>query len=224
MPNSMEIWKRFLRLPGARCGSVIGIASERAIATLIALVQQRRPKRILELGAGIGTLTTTILEAAREAGLSGQPGFRFYTIESHPFCLEQLNNNLKAFGGGYRLVQSINAVPRDCLFDLIVVDGGGDLPNDLGVIDFSSRLAQHGVILLEGGRGFQRKEILEWYGQRPHVVAKVSPARRAIDVGVGVAAAKQKPYRLFVFEPSLGERLGLTVRHFWCWLRDRVRK
>ena len=224
MTNSMGIWKRFVRLPGGKHGDTVGIASERAIGCLIELVQRRRPKRVLELGAGIGTLTSAVLETAREAGLSAEPGFTFYTIESHPFCLEQPNTNLRDFKGGYRVVQSITAVPRDLLFDLIVVDGGGDLPNDLGVIDFSGRLAQHGVILLEGGRGFQRDKILEWYGQRPHVIAKISPAQATLDTGMEGVTARQKPFRLFVFEPSVGERLGLRLHHFWCWLRDRLRK
>ncbi len=220
----MEIWKRFVRLPGGCYGANIGIASERAIAALIELVQKRRPSRILELGSGIGTLTSTILETARVTGLSGKPGFGFYTLETQPFCLEQLQTNLKGFEGDYKLVREIHELPQDLLFDLIVVDGGGDLPNDLGVIDFSGRLAQHGVILLEGGRGYQRNKILEWYGRRSNVIAKITPSQGILDSGIQGVVARQKPFRLFMFEPSFRERLSLKFQERWCWLRDRLKK
>src|SRR5712691_10667149 len=216
MTNSMEIWKRFVRLPGAKCGDSIGIAAERAIAALIELVRSRRPQRVLELGSGIGTLTTAVLEAARDSGLIAEPEFTFYTIESQSFCLDQLEINLKSFKGEYKSVRDISEVPKDILFDLIVVDGGGDLPNDLGVIDFSSRLAHHGVILLEGGRGFQRRKILEWYGQRANVIAKITPVQSTLDAGMNGVEARQKPYRLFIFEPSLWERFRLKSQHRWC--------
>ena len=211
----MELWQHFVRLPGAKIDGVVGIASECAIDGLIRIIRRYRPARILELGAGIGTLTKTVLETAVSERISQQDGLLFYTIENHPFCVAQLSVNLTEYEGMYRLVSDVSELPEVLRFDLIVVDAGGDLPNDLGVIDFSDRLARGGVILVEGGRAFQRNLIAGWYGHRHHVALRIRPPISSVGAGGANETVRLKGYHLFVFEPRLPEFLRLMLLRLW---------
>ena len=74
MKESLRIWQRFAARPGAALDGMVGIASEHAIEGLIEVLERYRPRRILELGSGIGTLTYTILATARRLGLDREEG------------------------------------------------------------------------------------------------------------------------------------------------------
>ncbi len=208
MKEARRIWQRFAALPGASLDGVVGIASEHAIAGLIEVLGRYRPRRILELGGGIGTLTYTILCTARRNGLTAVPGFSLVTVESHPFCLEQLSKNLADFDGAYRVVPNTEELrARGETFDLLVVDGGGDLGNDLGIQDVSGSLETGAVVLVEGGRIFQRRLLEEWYGHRPHLTFKSQSLKKTLrSQEVEGVACENKPYHLLVFEPSLRDR------------------
>ena len=207
------IWNKFAQLPGSAVNGIVGIASVHAIGGLIRIIRTCRPKAVLELGAGIGTLTYTIASALPVNTR------QFYSMENEDFCLSQLPVNLSEFDGKYLLVRSLEEIPAGLLFDLIVVDGGGELPNDMGMVDFSGRLKPGGVILVEGGRKDQCRRILSWYGMRPHLYCKISPWTPYIRSTVTPGKVKNKPYQLFLFEPSLVLRFHYSllsrVSRFW---------
>ena len=216
MSEAGRIWNHFVACPGATVDGKVAIASRHAIGGLIRVIEWRRPEKILELGAGIGTLTFTILATATRLELHRRPGFCFYTIEDHPLCLEQLARNLSRFAGLYRIVGSTEEL-RDAAvgFDLIVVDGGGDVPGDIKVMDFSNMLAPRGVILVEGYRLFQRKLIAQWYGDRKPIYLKSEPLRRQLHSAATSEPAENKPYHLFVFEPAGVQRLRWMAGRAW---------
>ncbi len=211
MRESERIWQRFAALPGAAVEDVVAIASEQAIGGLSALIRRRRPARILEIGAGIGTLTFTILETATHLGLDQHPEFRFYTIENNDYCLGQLEVNLEDHAGRYRVLHSSAELPST-RFDLIVVDGGGDLENDMGVMRFDHMLARGGAILVEGGRAFQRELIESWYGHRDFISGKLESLNPVLLERRSGRRAKNKPYHLFVFEPTFLGGLRLRMK------------
>ena len=216
METASDIWQKFAALPGAAVDGRVGIASEYAISGLINAIRHYRPIRILEFGSGIGTLTYTVLRAAADQGLNQQPGFTFYTVENNPFCLEQLASNLHDFDAdGYHLVAAPDVIPAEMKFDLIIVDGGGDVGNDMGIMAFDNRLNPGGVIFIEGFRRFQRGLIQQWYGSRPHAELSLYPARVSIHSAVNGLVAKNKSYHLFVFEPSAVESLRLRLVRLW---------
>jgi precorrin-6B methylase 2 len=202
--DAAGIWSRFAGLPGATVDGAVGIASAHAIDGLIRAMERFRPSRILEVGAGIGTLTFAILDAADRLGL----GARVVTVETHPFCLEQLGRNLARFGGRYELVADTRGAGGP--FDLVVIDGGGDLPGDMRRMDLGGLVARGGVVFVEGGRAGQRAEILRAYAGRPIACGKVE-ALRARLVAPGGVVAENKPYHLFVFEPRLLDRARVRL-------------
>ncbi len=61
------------------------IASKMSINTILFLLREHAPRDILELGAGIGTITETIL-----ANCEG----RLTSVENNPWCITQLQNNV----------------------------------------------------------------------------------------------------------------------------------
>jgi predicted O-methyltransferase YrrM len=216
METASQIWQRFAALPGAAMNNNIGIASEHAIGGLIDVIHRYHPLRILEFGSGIGTLTYTVLHTTAAQGLNAVPGFTFYTVENNEFCLEQLGINLQNFDASqYTLVHAPDDIPAELKFDLIIVDGGGDVGNDMGVMEFGNRLNPGGVIFIEGFRRFQRGLVQQWYGSRPHAEISLYPARMSVQSTATGLVAKNKSYHLFVFEPSAPENLRLWLVRLW---------
>ena len=64
------------------------IASRMSINTILFILRENAPRDILELGAGIGTITKTIL-----ANCEG----RLTSVETNPWCIAQLQKNIAGF-------------------------------------------------------------------------------------------------------------------------------
>lgn len=211
MKESETVWQKFASLPGAAINNMIGIASEHAIGGLIDVMLKYQPVRILEIGAGIGTLTYTILQSVEKLNIHKNPNYRFYTVENNEFCLTQLESNLKTFQGLYSVVLSTDKIP-EMEFDLIVIDGGGDLGNDMGVMNFNNRMAKKGVILVEGARAFQRNLIGKWYQDRDFVYGRFASFNRKLVSQKTGKITKNKSFHLFVFEPAPFERFMIRFK------------
>lgn len=209
MQTASQIWQKFIALPGSSVNGRVGIASQNAIGGLIQTLHRRSPLRILEIGAGIGTLTYTILNWARSVGMERNPNYTFISVENNDYCLKQLASNLKGFEGGYRLVSSVEEARQTGLqFDLITIDGGGDVPNDMGFMNFDRLLQHNGAIFVEGARITQREKIKEWYGDRSFIYVKMESTQPLSTSASNEVTAKNKPYHLFIFEPGFQESLS----------------
>lgn len=93
------------------------IASEFALATLGALVSRTRPSSVLEVGAGIGTITRFLLEHPRRPA-------RMVSTEDHAACVDALARNLSGVDTrGWRLARSVAGVDPDEQFDVVIFDG-----------------------------------------------------------------------------------------------------
>ena len=216
MQTAFEIWQKFIVLPGSLVNGRVGIASQHAIGGLIEILHSKSPKNILEIGAGIGTLTYTILSWARSTGMDQNTNYNFLSVENNDYCLGQLAGNLSEFEGSYRIISSVeDARQTGLLFDLITVDGGGDVPNDMGFMKFDHLLQPKGVIFVEGARIGQREQIQNWYGDRKCIYVKMEARQRLVTSISGSITAKNKPYHLFVFEPGLGEIFSRRTRAMW---------
>ena len=90
------------------------IATWRALTYLAAVVRQYKPKTVLEYGAGIGTLTYLLLSANPRLDVVG--------VESNPFCLAQLQQNIPDEFKPRLTVVTPNDARLKARFDLIVID------------------------------------------------------------------------------------------------------
>lgn len=130
----------FRHQPGAQ-----HIASEFALAWLSAVLHAVRPRTVLEIGAGIGTVTRALLEHPCRVG-------RVWSTENDGYCRARLRENLDTrhadrFG---LLAPGGEHVPGPC--DLVVVDGPfGE--GDLGAFGPGT------VCFVEGSRTPMRRAI-----------------------------------------------------------------
>jgi predicted O-methyltransferase YrrM len=113
----IEVFERFATRPGSGY-----IASGFALSVIADLVARRQPGAVLEIGSGIGTITTAVLEASDR---SGGVVARHVAVEDVAFCVEQLEANL---GERRREVEVLERArdldPAGGAFDLVIVDGG----------------------------------------------------------------------------------------------------
>lgn len=129
-----SIYSTFSRLPGSE-----HIATEFALVHLSALLSELRPSRVLEIGAGIGTITRLILDHPSEVDL-------LVSTEENEFCRQALAKNIgDTHAGRWRLISSPNE-ERAGAYDLVIFDGY------TGVEDVYPRLTEGTVCFVEGIR------------------------------------------------------------------------
>ncbi|QXC60268.1 hypothetical protein KSP35_18300 [Aquihabitans sp. G128] len=185
------------------------VASGFALGAVIDLVERRRPASILEVGAGIGTLTTAVAEAAIRVGLEPSQ----VAVEEIDFCLEQLDANLGSLGDRVRIVRRAADVPAEVApYELVVIDGGATtdlLPEDqpgwtaqderAEVAAWIGRLAPGAIVVVENERAPQRSHI-EAEATRPYRHEHVRP----VDGSPGL--------HLYQFDPTPGLQARARVR------------
>jgi hypothetical protein len=93
------------------------IATEFALRELSRFIARIKPQRVLEIGAGIGTITKLLLSHP------DRPTYLTAT-ESHPVCLSELSKNLKGVDlAGYTLLNSAAQLDMSQHYDLVIFDG-----------------------------------------------------------------------------------------------------
>ncbi len=92
------------------------IASDFAMAHLSAFVRAIRPKTILEIGAGIGTITQLLLShQARPAHL--------VSTEDNAYCLAQIGANISPTDQSHKLITDQKELdPEKDHFELVIID------------------------------------------------------------------------------------------------------
>lgn len=158
------------------------IASGFALDAIGRLVSDLRPRVVLEVGSGIGTLTEELLDAP--AGAIGTQ----IAVEADAFCLDQLAANIGERLDGVLVVASAADVPAEVgPYNLVIVDGSSvdDLaPEDRDrwtvdqeraeVAAWASRLAPRAVVIVENERPRQRDH-LESLVSRPFLHEHIRP-------------------------------------------------
>lgn len=204
MITAHEVHQRFKDLPGSEY-----IASENAIRGLIRILQRTRPRRILEIGSGIGTLSYTIISTME--ALRGRD-YRLVMVESNEFCRTRLPVNLRDKFARARLLRHIGDI-TDREFDLIIVDGA-----DTSDGRYLTLLADRGMVFVEGDRGPQR-HIIE-SSRRSYVRALYRSMQVEHAAGhhlrsPGRAVRWGGGYWVYQFHPTWCERGRYLADHLW---------
>jgi len=76
---------------------------------------------VLEVGAGIGTLTYTTIFVLQKCS----PKFRLISIEDNEWCLSQLKANLGELYNKVEIISNCDELPKGLQFDFVIIDGGG---------------------------------------------------------------------------------------------------
>jgi hypothetical protein len=192
-PRSLDaiaasIEARFRVLPGSDY-----IASVFTISGLVHAMARSRPQRMLEVGAGIGTLTYAASAVARELYGDQSDQFVLYAIEDHDGCREALVKNLQDFAGRYTLLRNTAELPHNAApFDLLCIDGRQ--------LDQLPPMNPRAIIYIEGDRREQREMVTGYLAQRSYSVANYRPLDR------------RKGYWLFQLDATRREQLTMSAR------------
>lgn len=137
----------FAALPGAE-----HIATEFALAHLSGLLTETRPRRVLEIGAGIGTITRLLLDHPTGVEL-------VVSTEENEFCLGALSYNIGQETSRWKLVSSAaEAPPLD--YDLVIFDGIH------GSTDAFPLLGNGTVCFVEGIRQTTREALINYLSRK----------------------------------------------------------
>jgi len=191
------------------------IASEYAIVKIQELVKKFQVKRILEIGLGIGSIAGSLLSVNKDIDYTG--------TEANEFCLMALPGNLKKVYPRLSVFSTLKEVPESEVFDLIVIDGRDP------VLELISRfISENGIIVIEGDRQPQQKEILEFFPEHLFVHAisaqknkKISPfSQNHWQGGLKIIFVnpdiKQKGWWL---KEKIFTKLKYLYRNRHCWYR-----
>jgi hypothetical protein len=125
------------------------IATPLSVAAAASLA--RKAKFILEIGAGVGTLSCAML--------TSNPNVKIEAYEDSEYCLKEFDRNIAPFKGRFTLHTDLHTPPRRDQYDVVIVDGGA-VQGDCGYIGMTEDIFEKinaGIIYFEGVRGGQRK-------------------------------------------------------------------
>lgn len=137
-----SVWEEFSLKKHSR-----HIATQSALTCLAQLLTDKRPKKVVELGGGIGTISHLMWRHDCQPALVA-------TLEDSPICLPALTA-LAIWTGPWKIVQSPTEL-TGYQADLLIVDGGTLTPPELNVIRNST------IIFCEGNRDKERAIITRW--------------------------------------------------------------
>lgn len=147
--EAVDIYTLFKKRPGSG-----NIAKPTAIDVVMDICKREKPKRVLELGGGIGTVTYTVLKHSNAY---------IDVYEQNDFCTHQMRKNLKKFEARYSIIESYLILPPTRKYELVIIDGGEAKDHTNGYAEtvwlFLSYLDFVNVIYIEGNRNEQRKQV-----------------------------------------------------------------
>lgn len=144
-----EFYKKFSMAEGNQ-----HIASLFALKKILDILKLNKPKNILEIGLGIGSVSFTILEYCKRNEIE----INYFGTEANEFCLKQLPLNLGNHIEKIILHNSIDEINEELKFDLIIIDGA-----DESLEKIKNQTAVNCCIFIEGDRTFQVEKIKKWF-------------------------------------------------------------
>lgn len=174
------------------------IASRFACEGLAWWLAWRRPRVIVEVGGGIGTLSAIIW---RMSGYTSK--LDWTVIEPNAWCWGQWEQNVGV--SGTRVHKMMNWYAPKAPVEFLVLDGGTQQE------DYYARLAPRAVVFVEGNR-FPQRQVLErlWRGGRPYAHAHWKPLDRT------------KGFHVYLFDPTVRERVWFAAVRLREWALDVV--
>lgn len=180
----------------ARAGSE-QIASEFAVAGLADWLNRQRPRRVLEIGSGIGCLSE-VIRRWMTSDFAAFAETEAVCVEDDPWCQAQWRQHLQFLPPGMRLVDK---VPNE-FFDFVVLDGPQLRPEDWAV------LTPQATVFVEGRRRDQCQALRAFLTGMATVSASWRPGDRT------------KGYTVFRLAPTPAERRWFRYVRIREGLRD----
>lgn len=204
---AVDAYKYFSNLEGNK-----HIATEFALKTILKVVHKYQPKKVLELGLGIGSISYSILDYC----LKSKNTIEYFGTEKNEFCLNAIKEYLNDFYYKIKLFDSFQNVPVDAVFDLVIIDGSDDFIKKVG-----SCISKNGIIIIEGDRIPQL-----------NVVRSIFPKSMHIRIVSNYKNPKYGPFssdyfsggaQLIFVNPSFGQKIDYWKYKFQTAINYRLR-
>jgi hypothetical protein len=130
--NALEVHSRYAAMAGSE-----QVALLFSIQELIKHLDQTSPRKVLELGGGIGTLTECLLRFSKSD---------LTVVENNEFCLNKMKKNLESFRH-FNLVTTYENLAPYSDFDMLIIDVNNGIFNVKSLL-FSAKNVS--VIFIEG--------------------------------------------------------------------------
>lgn len=194
-----DTYKKFSKALGADY-----IASEFALITILRIIDTFKINQILEIGLGIGSISDTVLNYARETNKN----INYTGTEANEFCLNQLPLNLKDNYGNIKLLNNVSQIDKEAKFDLIIVDGSD---NSLEKLKYNVK--PNSIIFIEGLRTQQVKALKKLFPNSKHV--EIISNYKSPSYGVSSPSKWSGGGQLIFINP--------TVRQYVFWIKNKIR-
>ena len=180
------------------------ICTENALVGILDVINQKRPKSIIEYGIGIGCMTLGIFKGYEALGKLND--LLYFGTEDNDFCKEHFALNL----GEYAKLPNFNHKENldfkvETLFDLVIVDGPANAANAMKM------LAERGVIFIEGYRENQIAQLSNSSEKREFIFYRQYTTKKHRPYGP-FEDGIQKGYTVIQFEPTLGEKIDFFIK------------
>ena len=127
------------------------IASQFAIYKTLQIIRKNNVKNILEIGLGIGTLPSAVLNYfGSEISYTG--------TEDNEFCLKSLKKHLKS--QRIEIFLNLNELNLEKKYDLLIIDG-----KEPNLKRITNSLSKNAIIIIEGDRMNQYQEIQNMFSK-----------------------------------------------------------
>lgn len=136
------------------------IANLFAIEKILDVIAFNKPKKILEVGLGIGSISYSIIDFLSNK----HADFEYFGTEANEFCLNELPKNLNNYYSKINLYSSIEKIETDNKFDFVIIDGA-----DESIERIKNLVADNGVIFIEGDRRNQQNTLLNIFPKHKFV-------------------------------------------------------
>lgn len=137
------------------------IAGMYALQKILDIIKVNKPKYILEVGLGIGSISYTIL---KDAEVNNRK-LVYHGTESNEFCLKMLKENLSQYYNSIEIFNDIENLKSDIKYDFIIIDG-----TDQSIDKIKDSIAPNGVIFIEGGRAEQTQKMKTTFPDNKYTV------------------------------------------------------
>lgn len=187
------------------------IASQFALEKVLDLIELNNPKKILELGLGIGSISHAVFNFLKNKSISCE----YFGTEANEYCLSQLRNNLGEFYHQLNLFPSLEKIPSGNKFDLIIIDGKDD-----SLIRIADLISKNGVLFIEGDRLPQQSLILDLF-PKALFVHLISDFRNP-EYGLFPASSWSGGGKLIYSSPNSTQKLNWAFEKVRSSLRARI--
>lgn len=156
--TSLECYQYFCEKEGNQ-----DIAGVFALEKILDIIDLNKPKRILEVGLGIGSISYTVLKNYANSDRE----MIYHGTEANAYCLNALKETLGEYYKSISIYKDLDAVKSEEKYDLIIIDGSDEATEKI-----KNLIAENGVIFVEHGRADQTKIMKTVFPKHKHAACR----------------------------------------------------